>query len=258
MIGFIIFLLVILLIVVIFIGYKRYKNNNTVLSRTIDSKIDSYHDKKADKELKEMYTTGPLGITQGKIINLSQLLLADTSKEGMVIPELNSSYKVGAIGLVSAMMKNITRVYLGDGDQTFIQFITDSLNNVQEAMIFNKVLSVNPNDEGWEYLLGENDGMMGLYEASIKKNDGSDVVYNRAFDPYDGNNPRIKPVPYVENIVAEDGTHIKAKGEFMLYVRNIDDTQEYCIIQATTVDNESSADVYVGSIIPDETWLSVV
>ena len=253
----VIFLLIFIIAVVCFIGYKRYKNNPSALSRTIDSKVDRYHENKADKELKSMYTSGPLDITQGSMINLSQLLLADTTKDGMVIPKLESSYNVGAIGNVSALMSNISRVYLGDGDQTFIQFMMDTLGNVQEAMIFNKVLSTNPDDDGWEYLMGD-DGMIGLYEASIKKDDGTDVVYNRAFDPYNGKNPRVNPVPYKELIMCEDGTKISADGGFMLYTRAIADSTEYCLMQVTTVNGETSADVFVGVIIQDESYITVI
>lgn len=250
-------LLIFIIAVISYIGYKRYKNHPTMLSRTIDSKVDQYYENKSDKELKSMYTSGPFGITQGSMINLSQLLLAETTKEGLVIPTLEASYNVGAIGNVSALMSNITRVYLGEGDQTFIQFLLDSLGNVKEAMIFNKVLSTNPNEEGWDYLVGD-DGMIGLFEASIKKDDGTDVVYNRAFDPYDGNNTRINPVPYKELIMCEDGTKISTDGGFMLYSRNVVDTTEYCLMQITTVDGESSADVFVGIIIPDENYISVI
>ena len=252
-----IFLLTFIIGVVLNIAYKRYKNNPSTLSRAINSKVDQYHENKADKELKSMYTSGPLGITQGSMINLSQLLLSDTTKDGMVIPKLESSYNVGAIGNVSALMSNISRVYLGDGDQTFIQFMLDTLGNVQEAMIFNKVLSTNPNEDGWDYLVG-NDGMIGLYEASIKKDDGADVTYKRAFDPYDGNNTRINPVPYKELIMCEDGTKISADGGFMLYSRNVSDATEYCLMQITTVGGETSADVFVGVIIQDESYISVI
>lgn len=235
--------------------YKKKKESNSVLSNIIDSKVDQYNQKRETKDLKKMYISCPNGITQGRTINISPILKMSSNVDGMAIPKFDDSYIVGAVGQIQQDNNTlIQRAYLGDGDQTFLQFILDH-DEVKEVMIFQKVLSVTPDEDGWDYLINDQDGMIGNKEATIKKDDGTEITYEREFDSgYDG---RITPVSYKENIITEDGESITVDGNFILYSRAVGSETEFCIMQVTKVNDDTTADVYLGIKVPDETWVSV-
>lgn len=256
---FLIVFFIVIIVLAIFLAIKRFGNSKKPLANIIRSVDDQIKEKRETKILNKLYLKdGPLGLSQGKNVTLDTALLMKAEQSGSMVPSFDKNYRVGAVGSFTLMGMSFYRFYLGEGDETFLQFIMDSSNNVKECMLFTKVVSATPDEDGWDYLCGDQ-GMLGLYELSLKTKTDEDIVYKRVFEPYNGKNTRIEPKEFYETILAEDGSEFKTKCGGVLYSRDLGDDEEYAWVQVMTIlqDDTTSCDAYIGFIVPDETWISV-
>lgn len=262
-----VFILVILaLVAVCVIAYKRRNSNKNaqLLENTIDAYKDKIEEKREQKRVDETKTMdAPLGLIQGKQVTFSDDVMAASLIPGSMFPNIPKTTKVAAVGTLEILGFKVYRSYLGD-DSTFLQVIVDDNNSIQEVSLYSKVIETTPDEDGWNFLLNEDDGAIGMSTFNLKAQDGSNVPYNREWpQAVSGIENHVDPIRATETVVDEAGNTYVMDLHMMGYSRIINNTsKELMIAQAYRMDNDGNniagCDCYVGIEIEDPSSLSVI
>lgn len=221
----------------------------------------------AGPEHKPQRTLVPLGLHQGSAVQIPDLDIALAQADGSIIPSVNATQTITAVGRQSIFGMNVYHCYLSDG-KSFLRVVAKNLE-VQDVQLFVARDEVVPQSkEDWEFWLGryqrqvirENDGEMArdpgrsvLIEAGLIgwpqfQVDGPPAIqYNRAWNP---GTEGIEPIEYNETIVDSMGESTRVKHEGMEYVRQIgggeNPTTELLLVSMASCGNDASVDIFVG------------
>jgi hypothetical protein len=210
----------------------------------------------ASPEYKPERTPVPMGLHQGTMVELPELDLALAQADGSIMPSIDLTQQITAVGRQAVFGLNVYHAYLSDGS-SFLRIIAKN-NDVREIQLFTMRDEIIPAaKEDWEFWLGrwgkdsdgngymEEYGLIGWPQFQV---DGPpQIVYNRAWTPSEAG---IEPAQYSETIVAMDGTVNRVKHEACEYVRVIgtgtNPTNELLLVSLAQCGDDASVDIFIG------------
>lgn len=200
------------------------------------------------------WTDVPLGLHQGSAVKISGVLQPANEARGGALPEFDDSRTIRACGRMSHSGMRLFRSHLSEG-KGFIETVPDlsSPKLASQVRLFLEAGEIQPMDAaGWEFFLGEADGLVGGPTFQIDGAEGKPAhLFHRVWGG--GGPERVRPVEAQEDVMDTEGGVQNVRHRMMLYGRELDGRPEYLLADVVTTDGGASVRIYVGQdLAPSE------
>jgi hypothetical protein len=183
-----------------------------------------YHDL-TTRSAKPVHTPTPLGLHQGTAVQISPAAPIVLSARGGILPSFQGAQSVTAVGQMEMFGLRTFRSYLSDG-VSFIETIADRTDpaKASQCRLYTSYKEMEPGDDGWNDLLNDADGRIGLFQFDLYRSDANpnpaDIVpYPRMW--FGGGGNRVEPLIVQETITAADGSAVLVEHRLMQYGRTL-------------------------------------